>query len=51
MGRVMLSKDFIADRDAVGRGFMTELYQVLDKQEMDAVQRAELEDRPGARPG
>ena len=40
----MLSKDFIADRDAVGRGFMTELYQVLDKQDMDATQRAELED-------
>ena len=47
VGRVMLSKDFIADRDAVGRGFMTELYQVLDKQDMDAVQRAELEDTLG----
>jgi hypothetical protein len=47
VGRVMLSKDFIADRDAVGRGFMTELYQVLDKQDMDAAQRAELEDTLG----
>lgn len=47
VGRVMLSKDFIADRDAVGRGFMTELYQVLDKQDMDATQRAELEDTLG----
>lgn len=47
VGRVMLSKDFISDRDAVGRGFMTELYQVLDKQDMDAVQRAELEDTLG----
>ena len=47
VGRVMLSKDFIADRDAVGRGFMTDLYQVLDKQDMDAVQRAELEDTLG----
>ncbi|MFN7153809.1 MAG: PLxRFG domain-containing protein [Acidovorax sp.] len=47
VGRVMLSKDFVADRDAVGRGFMTELYQVLDKQDMDAVQRAELEDTLG----
>ena len=47
VGRVMLSKDFIADRDAVGRGFMTELYQVLDKQDIDAAQRAELEDTLG----
>lgn len=47
VGRVMLSKDFIANRDAVGRGFMTELYQVLDKQDMDAAQRAELEDTLG----
>ena len=47
VGRVMLSEDFIADRDAVGRGFMTELYQVLDKQDMDAAQRAELEDTLG----
>lgn len=47
VGRVMLSKDFIADRDAVGRGFMTELYQVLDQQNMDAAQRAELEDTLG----
>lgn len=47
VGRVMLSKDFIADRDAVGRGFMTELYQALDKQDMDAAQRAELEDTLG----
>lgn len=47
VGRVMLSKEFVASRDAVGRGFMTELYQVLDKQDMDAVQRAELEDTLG----
>ena len=47
VGRVMLSKEFVADRDAVGRGFMTELYQVLDKQDMDAAQRAELEDTLG----
>ncbi|AOG22566.1 PLxRFG domain-containing protein [Acidovorax sp. RAC01] len=47
VGRVMLSKEFVAERDAVGRGFMTELYQVLDKQDMDAVQRAELEDTLG----
>lgn len=47
VGRVMLSKDFIADRDSVGRGFMTELYKVLDNQDMDATQRAELEDTLG----
>ena len=47
VGRVMLSKEFVASRDAVGRGFMTELYQVLDKQDMDAAQRAELEDTLG----
>lgn len=47
VGRVMLSKEFVASRDAVGRGFMTELYQVLDKQDMDATARAELEDTLG----
>lgn len=45
--RPTLSKEFVASRDAVGRGFMTELYQVLDKQNMDAAQRAELEDTLG----
>ena len=45
--RVILSKEFIATRDSVGRGFMTELYKVLDKQDMDAAQRAELEDTLG----
>lgn len=45
--RVILGKEFIATRDAVGRGFMTELYGILDKQVMDAAQRAELEDTLG----
>lgn len=45
--RPTLSKEFIASRDAVGRGFMTELYQALDKQDMDAAARAELEDTLG----
>ena len=47
VGKVILSKDFVAGRDAVGRGFMTDLYQALDKQDMDAKQRAELEDTLG----
>lgn len=47
VGRVMLTKEFVASRDSVGRGFMTELYNVLDKQDMDAAQRAELEDTLG----
>lgn len=45
--RPTLSKEFIASRDSVSRGFMTELYEVLDKQDMDAAQRAELEDTLG----
>lgn len=47
VSRAMLSKEFVASRDSVGRGFMTELYDVLDSQDMDAVQRAELEDTLG----
>lgn len=47
VGKVLKAKDFVAERDSVGRGFMTELYQVLDKQDMDAAQRAELEDTLG----
>jgi hypothetical protein len=47
VARPILSKEFIAGRDAVGRGFMTELYEVLDKQDMDASARAELEDTLG----
>jgi len=47
VARPILGKEFIAGRDAVGRGFMTELYAVLDKQDMDAAARAELEDTLG----
>jgi hypothetical protein len=43
--RPTLSKEFIASRDSVSRGFMTELYEVLDKQDMDAAQRADLRRR------
>lgn len=47
VGKVLKSKDFVADRDTVGSGFIQELYGVLDKQGMDAKQRAELEDSIG----
>jgi hypothetical protein len=47
VGKVLKAKDFVAERDAVGRGFMEQLYGVLDKQGMDAKQRAELEDALG----
>ncbi|QIL80984.1 phosphoribosyltransferase [Diaphorobacter sp. HDW4A] len=47
VGKVLKSKDFVADRDTVGRGFMEQLYGVLDKQGMDGKQRAELEDALG----
>ena len=45
--KVILSREFVASRDAVGRGFMQELYQVLDKQDMDPAMRAEMEDTLG----
>lgn len=45
--KVILSREFVASRDAVGRGFMQELYQVLDKQDMDPSMRAEMEDTLG----
>jgi len=47
VGKVLKAKDFVADRDTVGRGFMEQLYGVLDKQGMDTKQRAELEDALG----
>ncbi len=47
VGKVLKSKDFVAERDSVGRGFMEQLYGVLDKQGMTAMQRAELEDALG----
>lgn len=47
VGKVLKAKEFVADRDAVGRGFMEQLYGVLDKQGMDSQQRAELEDALG----
>lgn len=47
VGKVLKAKEFVADRDAVGRGFMEQLYGVLDKQGMDRQQKAELEDALG----
>ncbi|NMG71856.1 hypothetical protein DNK49_19170 [Azoarcus communis] len=47
VGRVVLSKEFVASRDMVGRGFMTELYEALDQQNLPAAQLAELEDTLG----
>ncbi|RRD41611.1 PLxRFG domain-containing protein [Comamonadaceae bacterium OH3737_COT-264] len=46
VGRVTLSKDFVAGRDMVGRGFMSELYGALEKT-VPAEQLAELEDTLG----
>jgi len=47
VGKVLKGKEFVADRDTVGRGFMEQLYGVLDKQGMEPKQRAELEDALG----
>ena len=47
VGKVLKAKEFVAERDTVGRGFMEQLYGVLDKQGLDAKQRAELEDALG----
>ncbi len=47
VGKVLKAKEFVADRDTVGRGFMEQLYGVLDKQGMDSKQKAELEDALG----
>lgn len=47
VGRVILSKEFIAGRDMVGRGFMSELFNALDEQQLDPRVMAELEDTLG----
>lgn len=47
VGKVILSREFVASRDAVGRGFMQELYEAMDKQDMDPAMRAEMEDTLG----
>lgn len=47
VGRVTLSKDFVATNDMVGRGFMSEVFAALDKHDIPADKRAELEDTLG----
>ena len=47
ISEVSKDKAFVASRDMVGRGFMTELYAELDKQNIPASQKAELEDTLG----
>lgn len=47
VGKVLKDKDFVAGRDAVGRGFMKELFDVLDEQDMPSDQREQLEDALG----
>ena len=47
VGRVQLGKEFLANRDMVGRGFMTELYEALDRQGLAPEQQLELEDTLG----
>jgi len=47
VGRVTLDKEFVANHQMVGRGFMTELYRALDGAGMDSAQLAELEDTLG----
>ena len=47
VGEVLKSKEFSADRDMVGRGFMQNLYDALGEKEMDDGKRAELEDMLG----
>ena len=43
VGRVILSKEFVAGRDMVGRGFMTELYEALDEQGLDGRGRRNID--------
>lgn len=47
VGKVLKAKEFNAGRDAVGRGFMEELYKALGTRDMDDKQRGELEDMLG----
>lgn len=47
IGQVTRDKDFAATRDSVGRGFMTDLYEVIDKQGLTEDQRLAIEDTLG----
>lgn len=47
VGRVTLGKDFVANHQMVGRGFMSDLYAALEKQDIPHDQLLELEDTLG----
>lgn len=47
IGQVTRDKDFSATRDSVGRGFMTDLYDAIDKQNLSETQRLAIEDTLG----
>ena len=47
VGRVTLSKDFVANHQMVGRGFVSDLYAALEKMDVPHEQLAELEDTIG----
>lgn len=47
VGKVTLDKEFVASRDSVSRGFMSELYGALDSMDLPSSQLAELEDTLG----
>lgn len=47
VGKATLDKEFVASRDSVSRGFMSELYGALDGMKLPSSQLAELEDTLG----
>lgn len=44
VGRVMLDKEFVSSRDGVTRGFMSDLFDAVDKINISSQERAEFED-------
>ena len=47
VGRVMLDKEFVSSRDGVTRGFMSDLFEAVDKLNISSQERAEFEDTLG----
>lgn len=47
VGKVLKDREFNAGRDSVGRGFMETLFAAFDRQDLNANQRAEIEDMLG----
>ena len=47
VGRVMLDKEFVSSRDGVTRGFMSDLFDAVDKLNISSQERAEFEDTLG----